>query len=223
MMLHSPWLVLGLYVVIARGFTLIVFQLACGRGASYRAEWRCRGPCIRSEPPWTCTDNRLLSWLVGGLSFQIRHHLFPDICHPYSFVAWSRICAWSGAAIRRTYVSFGDVSSMAKALRIELKGHVHTQWLLLPMSGTPPAGDGVYASASFQVELPSAWFGRARSSSGMSGIVAGLLLVDTRGQVLGPRAANARASAADEFREQIRIVQHLEEQVASVIKVARSR
>jgi linoleoyl-CoA desaturase len=25
--------------------------------------------------------NRLLSWYVGGLNFQIEHHLFPKICH----------------------------------------------------------------------------------------------------------------------------------------------
>src|SRR5690606_2196298 len=26
-------------------------------------------------------NNRLLSWYVGGLNFQIEHHLFPGICH----------------------------------------------------------------------------------------------------------------------------------------------
>lgn len=26
-------------------------------------------------------DNRLLNWYVGGLNFQIEHHLFPNICH----------------------------------------------------------------------------------------------------------------------------------------------
>lgn len=26
-------------------------------------------------------NNRLLSWFVGGLNFQIEHHLFPQICH----------------------------------------------------------------------------------------------------------------------------------------------
>ena len=25
--------------------------------------------------------NKLLSWYVGGLNFQIEHHLFPNICH----------------------------------------------------------------------------------------------------------------------------------------------
>ena len=26
-------------------------------------------------------DNRFLNWYVGGLNFQIEHHLFPNICH----------------------------------------------------------------------------------------------------------------------------------------------
>ncbi len=26
-------------------------------------------------------DNKLLSWFVGGLNFQVEHHLFPKICH----------------------------------------------------------------------------------------------------------------------------------------------
>lgn len=26
-------------------------------------------------------DNKLLSWYVGGLNFQVEHHLFPTICH----------------------------------------------------------------------------------------------------------------------------------------------
>ena len=26
-------------------------------------------------------NSRLLSWFIGGLNFQIEHHLFTDICH----------------------------------------------------------------------------------------------------------------------------------------------
>jgi len=28
-----------------------------------------------------CRNNRLITWFVGGLNFQIEHHLFPHICH----------------------------------------------------------------------------------------------------------------------------------------------
>ncbi len=26
-------------------------------------------------------DNRLLTWYLGGLNFQVEHHLFPKTCH----------------------------------------------------------------------------------------------------------------------------------------------
>lgn len=26
-------------------------------------------------------DNKILSWYVGGLNYQVEHHLFPNICH----------------------------------------------------------------------------------------------------------------------------------------------
>ena len=26
-------------------------------------------------------ENRMLSWYVGGLNFQVEHHLFPNVCH----------------------------------------------------------------------------------------------------------------------------------------------
>ena len=26
-------------------------------------------------------DDKVLSWFLGGLNFQIEHHLFPDVCH----------------------------------------------------------------------------------------------------------------------------------------------
>ena len=27
------------------------------------------------------SNSRLFSWFVGGLNFQVEHHLFPNICH----------------------------------------------------------------------------------------------------------------------------------------------
>jgi linoleoyl-CoA desaturase len=26
-------------------------------------------------------NNRILSWFIGGLNYQIEHHLFPGVCH----------------------------------------------------------------------------------------------------------------------------------------------
>ncbi len=34
--------------------------------------------------------SRVLAWLLGGLNFQIEHHLFPHICHVH-YTALSRI------------------------------------------------------------------------------------------------------------------------------------
>jgi len=28
-----------------------------------------------------CRYNKIISWYVGGLNFQVEHHLFPNICH----------------------------------------------------------------------------------------------------------------------------------------------
>ncbi len=28
-----------------------------------------------------CPDNRILTWFIGGLNYQVEHHLFPNICH----------------------------------------------------------------------------------------------------------------------------------------------
>jgi linoleoyl-CoA desaturase len=101
MMLHSPWSVLAMYVVasLVQGFTLsIVFQLAhCVEAAAFPLPAEDTG---RMAVPWSvhqietavdyARDNRLLSWLVGGLNFQIEHHLFPDICHIH-YPALSRV------------------------------------------------------------------------------------------------------------------------------------
>ncbi len=35
-------------------------------------------------------DNKILSWFIGGLNFQIEHHLFPNVCHVH-YPALSRI------------------------------------------------------------------------------------------------------------------------------------
>lgn len=35
-------------------------------------------------------DSRVITWLVGGLNFQVEHHLFPRICHLH-YPAISRV------------------------------------------------------------------------------------------------------------------------------------
>ena len=35
-------------------------------------------------------SNKLLSWYIGGLDYQVEHHLFPTICHVH-YPALSKI------------------------------------------------------------------------------------------------------------------------------------
>lgn len=88
---HSFSAVIGCYVVAAmvQGVVLsVVFQLAhCVEEADFPAT----DPTSPAMGPWadhqlaTTVDfsrsNGLLSWLLGGLNFQVEHHLFPHICH----------------------------------------------------------------------------------------------------------------------------------------------
>jgi len=92
LMLHPVWVVLVFYVttMYMQGLVLtVVFQLAhCVEEADFPMP---RDDTGRMETNWaahqveTTVDfarrNRLLSWFIGGLNFQIEHHLFPQICH----------------------------------------------------------------------------------------------------------------------------------------------
>jgi len=90
--LHPVKAVLLSYFAVSfvQGVALsVVFQLAhCVEEAAFPLPRRQTG---RMESAWAahqvettvdfCRNNRLLSWFIGGLNFQIEHHLFPQICH----------------------------------------------------------------------------------------------------------------------------------------------
>lgn len=92
MLLHPWWCVLALYGIASfvQGVTLsVVFQMAhCVEDADFPLPSADTG---RIATSWaahqvdTTVDfapkSRVISWLVGGLNFQIEHHLFPQICH----------------------------------------------------------------------------------------------------------------------------------------------
>ncbi len=92
LMFHPVWVVLTCYALVATvvGICLsIVFQLA---HAVEEAEFPMPGPeAGRIERPWAVHQvetavnfsrrSWLMCWLLGGLNFQIEHHLFPRICH----------------------------------------------------------------------------------------------------------------------------------------------
>ena len=92
MLFHPWWTVLVFYATTAYllGLLLaVVFQLAhCVDGAAFP---RLAPGTGRVSDAWavhqvrTSVDfaqsNRWLTWYLGGLNFQIEHHLFPRICH----------------------------------------------------------------------------------------------------------------------------------------------
>jgi linoleoyl-CoA desaturase len=51
------------------------------------------------------TKNRMLSWFVGGLNFQIEHHLFPKVSHVH-YPALSRIIKKACLEYNITYVEY---------------------------------------------------------------------------------------------------------------------
>jgi linoleoyl-CoA desaturase len=89
MLLHPVWAVLACYAVTSVTLSLalaITFQLAhvtdgatfshASRAAS--TEWAVHQ--VESSVNF-CPSNRFLTWYLGGLNYQIEHHLFPKVCH----------------------------------------------------------------------------------------------------------------------------------------------
>jgi linoleoyl-CoA desaturase len=101
MLIHPWWVVVTFYLVVTvvTGIVLtVVFQLAhCVAEAEFPVPI---DGGRRMEDAWavhqvqTTVDfargSRLLCWLLGGLNFQIEHHLFPQVCHIH-YPALSRI------------------------------------------------------------------------------------------------------------------------------------
>jgi linoleoyl-CoA desaturase len=128
---HPLSVVLLCYVATSfvQGLSLsIVFQLAhCVEEAAFPMP---RSDTGRMESAWAvhqvettvdfARENRCLSWFVGGLNFQIEHHLFPRVCHVH-YRALSGIVQTTCADFGVTYVAhqtfFSGVASHFRWLR----------------------------------------------------------------------------------------------------------
>jgi linoleoyl-CoA desaturase len=101
LLLHRWWVVCLFYIGVScvTGLVLgVVFQLAhCVGEAEFPSP---QGEPARIDNAWavhqvqTTVDfartSRLAAWMLGGLNFQIEHHLFPRICH-VNYPALSRL------------------------------------------------------------------------------------------------------------------------------------
>jgi linoleoyl-CoA desaturase len=92
-LLHPTWWLvpLWLYGSFVLGNVLgWVFQLAHCVGAAEMVEARAGEMLaaswaehqVRTSVDFAC-GSRLLSWYLGGLDFQVEHHLFPQVCHTH--------------------------------------------------------------------------------------------------------------------------------------------
>ncbi|MBA3680362.1 MAG: acyl-CoA desaturase [Bacteroidetes bacterium] len=62
-------------------------------------------------------NNKLLSWYVGGLNFQIEHHLFPNICH----IHYKKIAP----IVEETAKEFGLQYNIKPTFRNALLSHIY--------------------------------------------------------------------------------------------------
>jgi linoleoyl-CoA desaturase len=130
LLLHPWWVVLLAYATASwvQGVTLsVVFQLAhCVEEAAFPMPRQDTG---RMESAWarhqveTTVDfargSSVLSWLIGGLNFQIEHHLFPRICH-VNYPALSKLVE---ATCREFAVQYTEHATLSAGLAS------HFRWL----------------------------------------------------------------------------------------------
>jgi linoleoyl-CoA desaturase len=128
--LHPLWVVVAIYTLTAAVIGLVlgvVFQLAhCVEGADFPLE---HTPG-RIDKPWAvhqaeasvdfARDSRAAAWLLGGLNFQIEHHLFSRICHvnyPAIAPVVEQTCAEFGVRYAHNTTFWGALRSHYRRLR----------------------------------------------------------------------------------------------------------
>jgi linoleoyl-CoA desaturase len=118
------WFVGFMTAQFAMGLTLaLVFQLA---HVVEEAEFKAVGADpVRIENEWAihqvlttanfAARNRIVTWMVGGLNYQIEHHLFPRISHVH-YPALSRI-------VQETCARFGLPYNYFPTTRMAIASH----------------------------------------------------------------------------------------------------
>lgn len=101
-------------------FIAIVFQLAhVVEGTSFTSasseaqkieqEWAIHQLCTTAN---FSTGNKIICWMLGGLNFQVEHHLFPRISH----VHYPKINEFVKEACEKYEVTYLEYSTMLKAI-----------------------------------------------------------------------------------------------------------
>ncbi len=138
---HVWWAVIGVYALAAftSGVVLsVVFQLAhCVEEADFPQPVAVPPSAAKIENDWavhqveTTVDfargSRVLCWFLGGLNFQVEHHLFSRICHVH-YPALSKV-------VEETCREFG-VQYNAHSTLLSAVGS-HYRWLVQMSKPTP--------------------------------------------------------------------------------------
>lgn len=121
----TPWLIGFLVYGLFAGFVLsIVFQLA--HTVEHTHFFQAKTDTGKMEDEWAihqlkttanfATRNKFICWWVGGLNFQIEHHLFPKISHIH-YPAISKI-------IKKACADFGIPYIEYPKMRLAIASHV---------------------------------------------------------------------------------------------------
>lgn len=138
LLFHRIWTVVlfyGITAIVAGAVVTVVFQLAhVVEEAEFPLPPKDSGSV---ENAWAIHQvettvnfarrSRVLSWLLGGLNFQIEHHLFPRVCH-VNYPGISKL-------VEETCREYGLVYREHPSFRAGLISHF--RWLR--RMGTPPA------------------------------------------------------------------------------------
>ena len=111
----------GIVLFVTGLCTAIVFQLAhvvegtafvqtTGESHKIEQEWAVHQVCTTAN---FATNNKFISWMLGGLNFQVEHHLFPRISH----VHYPKINEFVKEACEEYNVTYLEYSTMLKAIR----------------------------------------------------------------------------------------------------------
>jgi linoleoyl-CoA desaturase len=123
LLVYPWWVVLAAYVVLAMAVSLVaavVFQLA---HCVEEAEFSSADELAATRRVWAvhevettvdfCPGNPFLTWVLGGLNYQIEHHLFPRVPHTH----YPRIAAIVRANCARHGIRYSANPSLAIAVR----------------------------------------------------------------------------------------------------------
>ena len=129
-----PWLVGFIIVTFVCGVTTsIVFQLAHvvegtkfhhPQGEGLRKDWALQQVASTSN---FATSSKTLYWLLGGLNFQIEHHLFPRISH----IHYPAISEFVKQSCKECGIAYNEFKSLFKAIRSHVL-HLHRLGKLTP-------------------------------------------------------------------------------------------